>query len=202
MSSKRQVTLKLTTQKELIKHESDARVFGELKKELKNVKWSGMRVVVRSTKNTLQDDNALLPGEDFVLFLVPEKVKSGTAKNKLKNIATASYNDLRSHASHLNKKKDANIPMSGGTEVLRKAVQKYYDDQNPAKAASAPKEDVGTDRVAAIEEARTKINEAIDVIIANAGNPEIVEDATEYLIKTSVDDLDAEILEVKKALNL
>ena len=48
MSSKRQVTLKLTTQKDLIKHESEARTFGELKAELKNVKWDGMRVVERS----------------------------------------------------------------------------------------------------------------------------------------------------------
>ena len=199
MSSKRKVTLKLTSQKDLIKAESDARTFGDLKTEMKDIKWDGMRVVVRSTKNTLQDDGALLPAEDFVLFLVPEKVKSGMAKNKLKDIATANYNDLRSHASHLNKKKNAGIPMSGGTEQIRKEVQAYYNNMNPASPKSAP---VGDDRIAAIEEARTKINEAIDTIIANAGSATVVEDATEYLIKTSVDDLDKEIQDIKKSLKL
>ena len=199
MSSKRKVTLKLTTQKDLIHKESDARTFGELKKELSDVKFSGMRVVERSSKNTLQMDDAILPAGDFVLFLVPEKVKSGGVVKKLKNIATASYNDLRSHASYLNKKKGASVPMSGGTEDLRKAVQKYYDDLNPAKAAPVAEED---DRVAKIEAARTKINDAIDEIIKYAGDPQIVEDATEYLIKTSVDDLEDELRSIKSALSL
>jgi len=202
MSSKRKVTLKLTSQKDLIHAESDARTFGELKKDLSNVKWSGMRVVERSTKNTLQREDAMLPAGEFVLFLVPEKVKSGMSKKKLKNIATASYNDLRSHASYLNKSKNAGIALSGGTEQLRSAVQNYYNNLNPARAVAEPTNDADGDRIAAIEAARTKINEAIDTIIANAGSATVVEDATEYLIKTSVDDLENEIQDIKKSLNL
>ena len=68
----REVVLKLTTQKDLIKHQSEARTFGELKKEMRQVKWSGMRVVERSTKATLQMADAVLPQGDFILFLVPE----------------------------------------------------------------------------------------------------------------------------------
>lgn len=200
MSSKRKVTLKLTTQKDLIKHESNARTYGELQSELKDVKFSGMRVVERSSKMTLQHDDAILPAGDFVLFLVPEKVKSGTGNKKLKDISTANYNELRSHASHLNKKQGANIPMGGGTEDIRKAVKAYYDSKNPASPKSLSGE--SADRIAAIEEARTKINEAIDVIIANAGEAKVVEDATEYLIKTSVDDLEDELKSIKNALKL
>lgn len=200
MSNKRKVTLKLTTQKDLIKHESNARTYGELQSELKDVKFSGMRVVERSTKMTLQHDDAILPAGDFVLFLVPEKVKSGMGNKKLSDVSTAGYNELRSHASHLNKKHGATIPMSGGTEDIRKAVKAYYDTKNPA----APKALSGesTDRIAAIEEARTKINEAIDVIIANAGSAKVVEDATEYLIKVSLDDLEDELKSIKNALKL
>jgi len=166
------------------------------------VKWDGMRVVVRETKNTLQDDAALLPAGDFVLFLVPEKVKSGgskKAKKKVKEIdvETASYNDLRSHASVLNNLKSAGIAMNGGTEDLRKAVKAYY------AALETPGTEDDSDALAAIEEARASINAAIDAIIANAGNTTtVVEDTTEYVVKVTADDLDAEYAELKKALKL
>ena len=198
--SKRTVTLKLTTQKDLVKHESSARTYGELKKELPNVKWSGMRVVERTNKTTLQMDDAVLPATDFVLFLVPEKVKSGASKakglKKLKNVETASYNDCRSHISFLNNMKDAKLAMDGGVDVLRARLKEYYD---AAKAGKTPK---GDGPVEIIEECRTKINNAIDAIIesAKAGFP--VEDATEYVIKTSVADLDNELGEIKKSLKL
>lgn len=198
MSSTRKVTLKLTTQKDVIEHESSARTFGELKAEMKNVKWDGMRVVVRETKNTLQNPAALLPSTDFILFLVPEKVKSGLGKNnlkKLKNVETASYNELRSHASFLNKVKDAQIAMNGGTEELRKAVQAYYDGQKGAKAEASD------DPIMVIEAARTKINDAIDQIIASAKAGSAV-DESRYVMKVSVDDLDTEIDEIRKALKL
>ncbi|MHA1199671.1 MAG: hypothetical protein ACTSQF_10125 [Candidatus Heimdallarchaeaceae archaeon] len=197
--STRKVTLKVTSQKDLIKIESDARTFGELKKGVKEVKWDGMRVVERSTKNTLDMDEAILPAGDFTLFLVPEKVKSGgnkkAGKKKLKDVDGASYNDLRSHASFLNSMKAAKIAMNGGTEDLRKAVKAYY--------AALETPDTADDNVAiaAIESARTSINAAIDAIIENAGKG-VVGDTTEYVFKTSVEDLDNELAEIKKALKL
>lgn len=198
--SKRKVTLKVTSQKELIKEESAARTFGELKKEMSTVKWDGMRVVVRETKNTLQDPSALLPAGDFVLFLVPEKVKSGgkDKKKKLKKIDvdTASYNDLRSHASVLNNLKSAGIAMNGGTENLRKAVKAYY------AALETPGTEDDDAALAAIEEARANINAAIDAIIENAGKGGAPVDTAEYIVKVTAEDLDAEYADLKKALKL
>lgn len=197
--STRKVTLKVTSQKDLIKVDSEARTFGELKKEVKEVKWDGMRVVERSTKNTLDMDEATLPAGEFTLFLVPEKVKSGgnkkAGKKKLKDVDGASYNDLRSHASFLNSMKAAKIAMNGGTEDLRKAVKAYY--------AALETPDVADDNIAieAIEAARTSINAAIDAIIENAGKS-VIGDTTEYVFKTSVEDLDNELAEIKKALKL
>jgi len=193
--------LKLTTQKDVIKHESAARTYGELKKELTNVKWSGMRVVERTNKTTLQHTDAVLPATDFVLFLVPEKVKAGLGNKKnglkkLKNIDTASYNDARSHISFLNKMKNAGLAMDGGVGELRERLNAYYgnDGEAPSSVASA---------VEVIEGHRKGINEAIDAIVAAAqASPEAVADTTEYLVKTSIDDLESEISELKSVLSL
>ena len=140
----REVVIKSSAQKDLIKHESAAQTFGELKKEMKQIKWSGMRVVERSSKATLQMDDAILPQGDFLLFLVPEKVKSGKKTSggteKLsKNIEECNYNECRSHISWLNKNKDANLDMSGGTDDLRLQLMEYYDKGSSKPAAKAAK---------------------------------------------------------------
>lgn len=205
--SKRKVTLKLTTQKDLMVFESSARTYGELKKEITSVKWDGMRVVERSTKNTLQHEEAVLPATDFVLFLVPEKVKSGAGKSI--DVDTANYNELRSHISFLNKMKNAKLSMNGKVDDLRKALKKYLKKQETVnvekKAAPANVEtSANVDAVVdAIEEGRAKINEAIDAIIELAkSNPESIGDTTEYAFKTSMEELENEISGIKNNLKL
>lgn len=199
--SKRTVQLKLTTQKDLVKHETEARTFGELKAEIKNIKWDGMRVVERSTKNTLTLDDAILPATDFILFVVPEKVKAGNSESII-DPKTASYNQLRSHISFLNKMKGAKISMDGGVDKLRKAYQKYLN--KASKAETATKTAANEDVIGTIEECRTKINESIDAIIeaAKSQATTVVEDTTEYVIKTSVDDLENELEAIKKSLKV
>lgn len=199
--SKRKVTLKLTTQKDLVVRESEARTFGELKAEFSDIKFDGMRVVERSTKNTLQMDDAILPATDFVLFVVPEKVKSGYRIPKI-DVETASYNELRSHISTLNKIKNANIPMEGKTEDLRNSLRQYLkatetpDELKPVVAEEATPVEV-------IKECKGQINRAIDTLI------EVVEKASaapapveECVIKTTLKDLDNEVSEIKKSLKL
>jgi len=137
----REVVLKLTTQKDLVKHQSAAMTFGELKKEMKQIKWSGMRVVERSTKATLQMDDAVLPQGSFVLFLVPEKVKSGRKTEgglEKIDVAEANYNELRSHMSWLNREKGCSLNMSGSTEDLRRRLKDYYRRQKGKKPAAKP----------------------------------------------------------------
>ena len=115
-----------------------------MKKEMKQVKWSGMRVVERSTKTTLQMDEAVLPQGDFLLFLVPEKVKSGKktsggADQLSGPIENCKYNELRSHMSWLNREKAANLDMSGGTPELQKTLKKYYKKSGSIPVQSAAK---------------------------------------------------------------
>jgi len=204
MSSKRTVTLKMTSQKDVVTHLSDARTFGELKAELTAVNWNGMRVVERSKKVTLQVDDAILPAGDFQLFLVPEKVKSG-AVEKLDDVKNANYNMLRSHGSFLNKMKEAKLDLSGTTKQLRKVIEKYYKKADKAaaqtKAVSTDATSV-VDPVGEIEAARTMINDAIDNIIDGIKNAPAAVDNTQYLIKVSMDDLDTEIAGLKKQLSL
>ena len=138
----REVVLKLTTQKDLVKHQSAASTFGQLKKELKQIKWSGMRVVERATKATFQMDDTVLPQGDFVLFLVPEKVKSGKKTSggleKLpKPIEDSSYNECRSHMSFLNREKDAGLDVTGSTDDLRLRLMEYYEEKPAAKKPAA-----------------------------------------------------------------
>lgn len=61
--------------------ESQATTWGELQKEMiaqtDPIHFEEMSVVVRQTKVSLVDDNAVLPEESFDLFLSPAKVKSG-----------------------------------------------------------------------------------------------------------------------------
>lgn len=63
---------------------TDATTWGALKSELGeqilNFEGSPMKAVLRGqdgTRNTLVDNNTLLPQGDFAILLVPEKVKSG-----------------------------------------------------------------------------------------------------------------------------
>jgi hypothetical protein len=198
--SKRKVTLKLTTQKDLVVRESEARTFGELKSEFSDIKFDGMRVVERSTKNTLQMDDAILPATDFVLFVVPEKVKSGYHMPVI-DVETASYNELRSYISTLNKIKNANIPINGKIENLRNGLRQYLkgtetpDDLKPVVEEATS--------IEIIQECKNQINRAIDTLI------EVVEKASatsvpaeEYVIKTTLKDLENEVDEIKKSLKL
>lgn len=216
----RKVVLKLTTQKDVITHETAATTFGELKKEMRQIKWDGMRVVERESKMTLQVDEAVLPQGEFLLFLVPEKVKSGRkvegGVEKLDDINAANYNELRSHMSWLNRNKGCSLNMQGGTEDLRRRLKDYYrrqKDKPAAKPAAKKPEPIkkkkekkslfkkkekesapASDPITTIEEARERMNKAIDEIVLNAI------DGKSTVLQYSLDDLDKEIKQIHNAL--
>jgi hypothetical protein len=201
--SKRTVTLKLTTQKDLVVRESNARTFGELKGELYDIKFDGMRVVERSTKNTLQMDDAVLPATDFVLFLVPEKVKSGGRMKQI-DVENASYNELRSQISMLNRVKNAGIDIAGSKESLRNGLRQYLNGTETPKELKTqvvPESETETKSpIEIIEDCRADINQAIDKIIeACNATPK---DTTDYVFKTSISDLENEVSMIKSSLNL
>ena len=59
--------------------ETNVSTLGELKPLLRQreVNYDGMKMLVGETKNELSVDEAVLPTEDFKLYLMPAKTKSG-----------------------------------------------------------------------------------------------------------------------------
>lgn len=80
-------------------HNSNATNWGQLRREL-GVD-SNMKAVLREGRQTLENNEAVLPTGDFTIFLFPNKVKSGLDKERLKadirelkNDITDAFNDL------------------------------------------------------------------------------------------------------------
>ena len=73
------------------KLQSDVSTWGELKRILSvnDISYAGMNAALSGSKVSLQHNDAILPTENFVLYLMPTKVKSGI------NIDAFSYMDLR-----------------------------------------------------------------------------------------------------------
>ena len=59
--------------------ETNVSTLGELKPLLRQreINYNGMKMLVGETKNELSVDEAVLPTEDFKLYLMPAKTKSG-----------------------------------------------------------------------------------------------------------------------------
>lgn len=62
------------TRKEI---ESSATTWGQLKSENSDFISSNLKGIVRATKVTLDNDEAVLPTDEFVLFLATKEIKSG-----------------------------------------------------------------------------------------------------------------------------
>lgn len=79
-TAKRQVTLYNTVGQNKKIIDSEASCWKELKTELSNlnISFSNMRAIVGGSNVTLESPNAILPETDFLLFLFPVKVKSGS----------------------------------------------------------------------------------------------------------------------------
>lgn len=60
--------------------QSEGNTWAEVKKELDELKipYAGMKAVIGETKHTLESANAIMPAENFSLFLMPIKTKSGS----------------------------------------------------------------------------------------------------------------------------
>jgi len=81
--STRVVKLKLMTQQALVAVETGVRTFEEFKAlpevVAMNLQWDQIALIDRATRNTISLDGALLPNIDCLLFVQPQKTKSGTA---------------------------------------------------------------------------------------------------------------------------
>lgn len=84
---------------ERVSFSSDAANFGELKFTLeeKGVYLPGMKCIVRGSNAVVSDlDSSVLPNEDFVLFIMPEKTKAGSDLEYLEENTDIIINSLGS----------------------------------------------------------------------------------------------------------
>lgn len=77
----RTIKLKLLTQNELVKVETDVRTFGEFKTEISNlgIDWSSAKLIDRASKVSFDVDSAILPAVDSIMFVMPTKSKAGAS---------------------------------------------------------------------------------------------------------------------------
>ena len=79
----RVLKLKVLTQNELVKVETSARTFGELKKEdavmALGIDWTSAKLIDRASKASFEIDEAVLPATDAVMFVMPTKSKAGAS---------------------------------------------------------------------------------------------------------------------------
>lgn len=81
--SLRVLKLKVLSQSELVKVETSARTFGELKKEeavaALGIDWTSAKLIDRASKASFEVDEAVLPATDAIMFVMPTKSKAGAS---------------------------------------------------------------------------------------------------------------------------
>ena len=80
--STRTIKLKLLTQSGLVKIESSARTFSELKQDALikklEIDWDHTKLIDKATRNVVSDlEDSVLPAIDCILFVTPNQTKSG-----------------------------------------------------------------------------------------------------------------------------
>lgn len=110
----RTIKLKIDGQEQLLVVKSSARTIGELKNEVTSVNWKNTAVIDRASKNMLAVDESLLPAEECLLFVMPQKSKSGAyvelsykeAKARVKELknngVTVDFNYTQATTARLN----------------------------------------------------------------------------------------------------
>lgn len=115
--SLRTLKLKVLDRTELVKVETAARTFGELKAEevVKGlgIDWSSAKLIDRASKAEFVLDEAVLPATDAVMFVMPTKSKAGAdlpykevkelVKNFKANGGVVPFNYTQASAEQLNK---------------------------------------------------------------------------------------------------
>jgi len=82
----RKITVVSTSTDDVFEIESSAETWGELSRHDKLGGAKGMRAMIKENRNTLENEQAILPQGDFTLYLSPSKVKSGFSSEDISDI--------------------------------------------------------------------------------------------------------------------
>ena len=116
----RKITIYSTKTKATQEITTPVTTWGELKPLVNSEMGVGSaKCMVRETRNTLENNEAVLPTGDFIVFVYPEKVKSGN--NKIEGDAYASFSDTKLREA-CNRK---SLVSNGPAHVLRSKLRAY-----------------------------------------------------------------------------
>lgn len=170
---KRTIKIKTDEQAKLLTVETSATTLGELKREV-NINWNNTSVVVKDTKTSLPFDESVLPSGNTLLFVFPQKAKSGAY----------SYKEAKAKIKAL-KKAGVVIPFNytiASTEVLNKFLETY---ENEASEVETIKLEAGKKYLLVVEGNMTK-----EVIVERIPEGYV---STKILVDTTtIAELDAE----------
>ena len=162
----RTITFKLLTSANLEEFQTNARTFGELKSEIERdsrmsqlISFGNVKLFERKTKAEFGSlDEAILPEGNCVMFVVPNKTKSG-ARINLENATIA---ELKVEARAIMDKNDsAYFDLDGSAAELYDELSEYYDE-NP----ETPNNSVVIDRVVAdLNQATSILNNVISTLL-------------------------------------
>lgn len=142
--SARKITVYNTGGKQGKVIETSSLNWADLQKDLSanGVSYSGMKAVIGKTKTNLEHKDAVLPGEDFTLFLFPEKTRSGAGKTAAQ-IEGMSFGEVRAEIKAIFEKdgdkakdhfnKDKNYTNKSTAEIKQLLVT-YSGAKGAAKA--------------------------------------------------------------------
>ena len=175
--------------------ETSATTFAELQEDLGShgVIFKGMKVVVGLSRVTLESPHAILPDEDFTLFLMPVKTKSGKKPTE-SEINSMSFKELRDEMKEIFKtnpkaKKEFFIDGSKNwTQLSLKKIKElltkwyYGDNKKTEKKAEVS------------EEAKKEINKVVQSvkkkksIAKKDAKPEKVEEKVEEKTEEKIEE--------------
>lgn len=184
---KRTIKIKTDEQAKLLTVETSATTLGELKREV-NINWDNTSVVVKDTKTSLPFNDSVLPSGNTLLFVFPQKAKSGAY----------SYKEAKAKIKAL-KKDGVVIPFNytiASTEVLNKFLETYEsveDDCNESSEVETIKLEAGKKYLLIVEGNMTK-----EVIVERIPEGYV---STKILVDTTtIAELDAEYSAMRKRM--
>jgi ethanolamine ammonia-lyase large subunit len=193
----RNITIFSQRDNEMVTVQSDDVTWGSLKDNFEEeISFNNMRGVVKSTRNTLDVDDARLPEGEFTLFLFPKKVSSGMAVyNENEYMKDFNSKELRKMCS------ERSLGTSGRKEDFAKRLANY-DQKN---AGTPEVKEIKKEVVSEILPATSTITQSIGVIekatVATEMNVRITEvNQLDQLLTTLFPGM--EVVEIEAIINL
>lgn len=106
--------------------ETNITTFGELKPFLRerNINLNSSKVLVAKNRNELSEDTALLPEEDFKIYIVASKNSGGTIENTLDDVNTTLTSNFEETQEMLSEIKNAVEYLSNDLVEIKETIEK------------------------------------------------------------------------------